>query len=910
MWPAALRETGHPIGPRSRPVGILRSLRHRLFTNNEQSIVFASIVVLFFFLALAGSVAQGDETFSRYFEQLRQRRLYSLAEADALSRLAAADLPLVTKTEICLELSRTLAEHAGFVTDEQRNELWQRARTCVQELLEQQPSNPRSVLLNDQIAVVAVTEGDWLRGEREVRPFDEALLNQARTACTNAIEQLQLIEKSIAESSRDPQLKRSTAGALSGFEWRTLQHRLRWQLGLSYRNRAELDPVGSAGRAADLTDAEQSVRRLVGVADEPLQSRVRLLLVVCSRLKGERERAMEMITALDKNESKTGDALQNEITAERVQLLIELKQPTEAAEILVKTRSQQQRLTGELWLLQVRTLLAFREISLGNQQEQLTARLADQIITTISRCEEQVGGYWSRRCQQLWDNSQTAQKYGEDLDTLMQQARSDFNAGRMENALAKYVAAEKLASDRGQAELALELAFTRASILLEQQQFDSAVAEFFRLATDYPKHSRAAKAHLLGTYCLGRLYDEKKTQSRREAYAGALDQHIRTYAGDATINEARFLKAQFEEQRLQSTLALPLYLQVDREHARALDAMAGAARCDETILERMIVRHLPSEDFQREAIHHLSEFLSTTDDSIEKWTTKHAEIALRLASILLMASGDSNRPDETTPLRAKQKDNSPDSNVPVRYSQAEGWITRVVSFTEQPNSEATTAEVKQRLRQKAIPLLIIALAISGKSVEADRMLKSFSDKPATVVATIDRLTQLAVTTPRNQRIRIALMQLRAAEQIASQRSQLSPVECDQLDRSLVQASLAASQFPKAVEVGRQLAEHGEKNLDTQRSLANLFSDVIDRDSNLLAKQCWRRVESQTKAGSAEWLTARAGILENCVRLKQFDEGRKLLQVTKVLYPDLGGDLLTTRFEAVDKELQTGKNESR
>ena len=168
-------------------------------------------------------------------------------------------------------------EHAGYTSDEQRNELWQRARTTIEEVVNLDHGNPRLVLLNGQLASVYVAEGDWLRAEREIRPFDDGLLNQARSACSKAIEHLKSIEVVLVEPALDPTLKRSAPGAPQSYELRALLHRVRLQLGQSLKNRAELASAGSAERLRDLSEAEQSARRLVSAADEPIQTRAKLL---------------------------------------------------------------------------------------------------------------------------------------------------------------------------------------------------------------------------------------------------------------------------------------------------------------------------------------------------------------------------------------------------------------------------------------------------------------------------------------------------------------------------------------------------------------------------------------------------------------------------------------------------------
>ena len=856
---------------------------------------------------LAGSIGFADEAHTRYFDQLRQRGLFSLAEGEAISRLAADHLSLADKTNFSIELSRTLTEHAGFVSDEQREELWQRARSVIQKLLDRDSHNPRSILLEGQLAAVSVSEGDWLRAERVLRPFDETLLHQARTACTTAIELLQAIEKSLAEPPRDATVKKPQSGGPSGYELRALLHQARWQLGQSFYNLAELDPPGSVDRTANAVSAEQSLRRLTGVADEPLSSRAKVLLVSCARLKGDLERASEMLNSLEKIEPKRQEAVLDELTAERIRLLLELRRPDEAAERLLKLRNKRQRLTGELWFLQTQSLIALRDITLEKQQQTLAERLSEQIGTTIQRCEEQVGGFWARRCRQLWDNAQTTRKYGPELDGRMQQARMDFTAGRIDAALTEYAAAEKVALQNGKPDLAMELGFTRASILLDQKQNESSATEFFRLATNYPAHPRAAQAHLLGSYSLGRLYDEKKTQQRREAYTEALDQHLQNYPQDATVNEARFLKAQLEEHRLQATQALPLYLEIEPGHARGSDAISGAARCYEIILRRMIERHLPTSDFEREATDRLTKYLTAKGDSTESWTDTHADVALRLISILLMssaepgASKDANSPQEPGRLRKLLN-----PGYSAQISRASQWLERITAYIERRNTEPDSAAIVAALRQRSDPFRIIVLSVSGNPLEAERLLKSSNATPMVLFSILEGLNRFASTKQPAERAQIASLQLKAAEQLLTQRDQFSSTQRAQLDQNLASAYIATGQIPKAIEILKRLADNSAKDVEQQRQIAHQMSEIKDPDAITLSKQCWRRVESLTKAGTTEWMTARLEVIRACVQLRQLEEGRKLLQVTKVLYPDLGGESFKAPFDAVERELN-GRN---
>ena len=62
-----------------------------------------------------------------------------------------------------------------------------------------------------------------------------------------------------------------------------------------------------------------------------------------------------------------------------------------------------------------------------------------------------------------------------------------------------------------------------------------------------------------------------------------------------------------------------------------------------------------------------------------------------------------------------------------------------------------------------------------------------------------------------------------------------------------------------------------------------------------AKSTWHKLESLEAPGSPPWLRARYHVAQCCFALKQYQESKKLLGVTRLLYPDLGGEKLQSKF---------------
>ena len=820
-----------------------------------------------------------DDSLEHYFEQLRSLGLFSIAESYSVSRLSQSNLPASRRIELTIELSRTLSKHSEFVSEHQQQELWKRAQAAVDDERSRAPTSSFAILLSCQSAIVPANEAEWLRFECELRPFDEALAARTRQQCNKSIELLSAAEHLLTPKERA--VRKTPGDGPSSYELNAWMYRVRLALSQTLRNRAELAANGSRERSVDLIDAESTARKLKDAADEFIQIRAKLLMVSCARLKGELNRAEEL---LEKGFPADGDKLVEEITAERVRVLLDQTQLRDALELTRKLRTSRQRLTGELWFLRTRTLLASRDLAVSRRDTALADDLRKEAQLTLQRCDDQVGGFWSRRCHQLWEATRTAEKYGPELDGLMQQARSDFLAARIEPALKGYARAEVAARAKGQTELACELGYTRASILLNDKQYETAGAEFLRLATEYPQNARAAASHLNGTFCLGRLYDEQKTQTLRERYTAALDQHLNLFSGNPTADDARYLKAQLEEQRLQAKAALPLYLNVAATHPRASEAHAGAARCYETLLLRLRDQKLPSREFEQSAVKSLLPFLPA-DDQDQLWSAPDCEVALHLAAILLLSE-------------------------PPRFDRAEPLLQRIVQAAIPIKDDDEQSIRWRRLRQRAETLRVVALAGNGKPIEAERLMTSLaSAAPRDLLSIVERLAPFVSSENRQRQVQYVNLQLLAIETLSKHREALSHDELNQLDQSLARAYLASGQITKAVEIYQRQATAAPKDANRQREIAVLLAEHPQRECVVVARQCWRQVESLTKQGSPEWLTARLGVITTGIQLDQAAESRKLLGVTKLLYPELGGAELKSRFLAAEQKLGLGKSPS-
>ena len=133
--------------------------------------------------AVQDVVLKADETHARYFEQLRSRSLFSLAEGYAIFRLSQSNLSPSLQTELTVELSRTLAEHACFLPEDQQQEFWRRARATVDDRRTKDETSPEVPLLAIQSAMVTVCEVEWLKIECELQPLKTAEESHSGRMC-------------------------------------------------------------------------------------------------------------------------------------------------------------------------------------------------------------------------------------------------------------------------------------------------------------------------------------------------------------------------------------------------------------------------------------------------------------------------------------------------------------------------------------------------------------------------------------------------------------------------------------------------------------------------------------------------------------------------------------------------------
>ena len=93
---------------------------------------------------------RADDVTARYFDGLRERRLFTLAEDYCRQRLSEELLPDDLRAQFTLELARTYTEHARFTAGEEQAALWSQADAVLEQYIAEHPRDPARIEIGSQ----------------------------------------------------------------------------------------------------------------------------------------------------------------------------------------------------------------------------------------------------------------------------------------------------------------------------------------------------------------------------------------------------------------------------------------------------------------------------------------------------------------------------------------------------------------------------------------------------------------------------------------------------------------------------------------------------------------------------------------------------------------------------------------
>ncbi|MFM9963499.1 MAG: tetratricopeptide repeat protein [Planctomycetaceae bacterium] len=837
-----------------------------------------SWLVLLALIAVATSLRADDAT-ARFYEQLRQRQLFGLVESDCLRRLDAKSLGDRERGEFVLELSRTYAAHAWHTVGSEQADLWHRAARVIVEHLDRTKSPPRQELLETQLALIELGRADWSLAQLELRPEDRELREQGRTSIDAALLRLTPLEKTLAQ-----QEGQSSADKLSPFERRALWMQLRFRLGLARLTKARL-ATDNADRLNELDEANTWLKPLATASsNDRLTGESQLALAEVSRLRNDLDLAAKLLAAFEKSIAEdTSLDLRERFVIERLRGMLAQRKPAEAAAWLIVQRQtgvlkldaanpSATGMSGELAYWQIVIELALWRVASERGDTKLTSDLWDRVSAEVTQLQQTEAGYWAVRARLDWQRGREERDYGRELAGVVRQARSSFSSDQIDEAISRFdvaiAAARKRASDPAMKSLLLELTDTRASLLFQAKRFDEAAAAFRELA-EAPRHERSAATHLLWAVCLGKQFEKTPTDKLRAEFLDTLQQLRERYSDQPVAAEAAWLLGQMRERQQDFLEAIELFASIPAMHTRFDEAWAAIARCHERHVSRLRAEKKPTAEAESAAIKQLQSAVEVLKSQISNSkfpiSNPQAELLVRFARLLL-------------------------ERHPADYKTADQWLAAVL------------AQAKDRdWLRTAEQLRVVSLAGQRRIAEAEKLIGALDESgPDELLALLDGLSAVAARCDRGTQTLVAELQLRASQALAESPKKLTEAQRLRLWRTRAEAFAATGQPTKAVAVYQQLVEKSPRDSKLLRTAAELCESLSSTTGDQQAKTFWRRLETVLKAGSPEWLDARWHVIHCCQRLGESAEATKLLKVTKLLYPDLGGDSMRVRFEELDR----------
>ncbi|MFH1299664.1 MAG: hypothetical protein ABIK07_01290, partial [Planctomycetota bacterium] len=150
---------------------------------------------------------------------------------------------------------------------------------------------------------------------------------------------------------------------------------------------------------------------------------------------------------------------------------------------------------------------------------------------------------------------------------------------------------------------------------------------------------------------------------------------------------------------------------------------------------------------------------------------------------------------------------------------------------------------------------------------------------------------------------LGMLQLKSAEKLAARRDELNPQQIQRLDLCLAEAYLAVDQPIRALEFYQGLLKQSPNDASLVKQVALLLERCGTKACLRQATQKWRQLEATEKPGTVPWLDARLHIIQTALDSGDEAEAKKLLGVTKLLYPELGNDDLQNRYREVEARIK-------
>lgn len=832
-----------------------------------------AIAVLLLFTFLSTAFAGEDEVF---LSGLRQRRLFTLAEAYCRDRLAQPKLTEADRAAVVIEYMLTLSQHAIYSPPDAREKLWQEARKLS---LQIKSDHPRKLVVDLQAALVTLAQGELARQEAEAANATTEQYAPAQKFLRAATGDLEALEKAIAQAiatRREP----SPKGALTADEQFALQHNVRYQLSRARRNQGLCYPAGSDDRVAALAQAIEQLDKLRTqlADDEPLMWRVKLDQGLCARLLGRSGEAKEVFEAL--LEPVAPLVIQQQARAELARIELARNQPAAALKLIDAGRTSAELTSPELEFALLETYVALWKQAADASDTQNAGRYRQQSVEQLAAIEKSFGVYWSRRGEWLVIGS--AGGDDESLEIVARSADARFLKGQFDDETLKlYDQGAKLASAAGNWSRYLALAFRAATVEQRRDNLQVAGERMVKLgqvvadrvAAEDELYRRAGVVHLQGV----RLLEQAAIKQRPSLAVGVrtwYEEHLQLWPQQATADDARIELGRLYEQLNEPAQAVDCYRAVKLDHPRFPEALDGLARAWAIVLDTdaQTAKKVPDDRAMRDAAKFYRGLIAPANEPLPRqFTAQQRQIALAGARLLLL-------------------------HTKTGYAAAEELLVAALDGS---------ADAPAQWRNAAQSLAVVALAAQPrKQAEAEQLIAQLgANNPRELLEMLHGLTTLSRTAGDNVRRDLAKLQLRAIELLKPQMSQLEAPQRTALAMIEATALAASGQRDLALAAYEKVLKTNPNSGALQVGYADLLSSGGDKPSWEKGLTQWRIIAQASKPQSERWWQAKYQVALLSYKLGDKAQAAKLIRYLQVTPPGLAASSLEKEFLALLKQCE-------
>ncbi len=818
----------------------------------------------------------------RFYQGLRERGLFQLIEMLCQRELNKANLSKQTELFYRIELAQTYAAHAQTVSIDQADALWDSAYEVLQ--LQTDKKSPELVsVLDVERGILRAEQTSQLFWILIAEPDDETLrtefLKTARQSNSELATASQIVSRFLKRPAKSltglsTMANRFTADRLAKIQ--IANARLFIQL-------AQIQQQNVPERTAAIQQARAIASPLAKrITNGFREQSAKLILLSAARIQKEEAELNRLYRSLN----KPGIDLQirNQATAEYARFLLAEDRFTEAAEMILKYGRESGNLSAELEGLRLQALLKMAVVVRQTGEARLADELENEVQFRLKKLEEQGENYHVWLVRKLQQQYKLELQYGPEISRKLLQARQAVQEKKWAVAQSNYEAAIHQALQENRGKLLIELGREAAAVDFQIRDYQHAEKILKSIWESSPVLPEMESIHLLWIYALGRDYVSNPTQQKISRYLETLQEHRRQYQNKETAAEATWLLAELQFARMQVTRALDLYRKIPQTHPRHLAAQLRIVQCYEWIFQRVRELGQPVLPWQNQAVEFaLNKQNFWKNKELQK--PEQAELLLMASRLLLDA-------------HAQQ---------PALLQQQIQQILKVSQAAITDNKlEPETVNRWKKVYHSARALQGILLVSRGEVDEARRLFASEKNSFGSPEDRLFMARQLASLRGDTSRIRqiVAELLLQLTDELQSGSAafkKLSRQQSIEIRELRAEAFATSGQTTKAVALYEQLVAEMPQNKNYVNRLSALLKQCNNQEHWEKALALWKKEVRKEKQGTEAWLEARYHLAVASINLNRLEEARKIVQVTLLLYPNIGSKDLQKRYrELADK----------